>query len=774
MGHAHVRTALVALMLFALAPLASAQTPVIRGRALDSTGAALPGVTVEARTAGRTPLVAVTGSDGTYALQVAPATYDVSFSLISFATSTRRGVVVAPDAEAIVDTVLLLTASATVVVTAPDTFREPTSFDDDVARFADSASAGVITADEVQQRPMQRPGDVLESVPGLTVSQHSGEGKANQYYLRGFNLDHGTDVAVMVAGVPLNLPTHAHGHGYSDANFLIPELLSGVSYRKGPYDAEAGDFASAGTVNITYLNEVAEPIALVEAGAFGHARALVAASPRVGGGNLLYAIEWAGGDGPWEKSSDHRKLNGVLRYARGDQRNAFSVTAMAYRARWDATDQIPSRAVARGELGRFGTIDDTDGGDTARYVLASEWQRSGGDHVTQAAAYALGYHLNLFSNFTYFLDDPVNGDQFEQSERRMAFGTRGSHRRIWSWRGVAFDAIAGAQVRHDAIDDLGLHRTRARNRIATVREDDVRQTTAGVYVQSSAQWLPSLRTTFGLRADDYRVDVRSALRENGGARASTLLSPKAGVIIGPWRGMELYLNAGSGFHSNDARGATTRIDPASGDQVRPADPLVRTRGAEIGVRTRAIPRVHATAALWMLDIDSELLFVGDAGTTDASRPSTRRGLELAAQYAVTSAVTIDAEHAWSRARFADADPSGDAIPGSVADVGSFAVSLTDWRSLSGELRLRYLGARPLIEDDSVRSDPSTLLSLRLGYALTPRLALSADVFNVLNANASDIDYFYESRLSGETDPVSDRHFHPVEPRSVRVSLRTTF
>jgi len=764
-----------AALLLATAFGAGAQSSAIRGRVVDSTGTALPGVTVEARTAGWPAFVEVTGSDGTYRFAVPPATYDVSFTLINFASSTRRGVTVAADGEAGADATLFLSASATVVVTAPDTFREPATFEDDVSRFAGSASAGVVTASEIARRPMQRPGDVLETVPGLSVSQHSGEGKANQYYLRGFNLDHGTDVAVTVAGVPLNLPTHAHGHGYSDANFLIPELLSGVSYRKGPYDAEAGDFASAGTVNITYLNALDQPVALLEAGAFGHARALVAASPEVAGGNLLYALEWAGADGPWEQPNDHRKLNGVLRYARGDQRNAFSVTAMAYRARWNATDQIPARAVASGEVGRFGTIDETDGGRTGRYVLTGEWQRSAANRVTQASAYALGYELNLFSNFTYFLDDPVNGDQFEQSERRLAFGTRVNHRWLSSWRGVELETVAGAQARHDLIDDIGLHHTKAQTRLATIRQDDVRQTLAGVYLQSSAQWLPSLRTTLGLRADDYRVDVRSELAGNGGTGGAALLSPKLGVILSPFRATELFLNAGSGFHSNDARGATTRIDPATGEPVRPADPLVRTRGAEVGLRTRAVPRLHATAALWMLDIDSELLFVGDAGTTDASRPSRRRGVELTAEYALNEWFTLDGEYAWSRARFADDDPAGNRIPGSVDGVASLGLALSDWRKMSGELRFRYLGPRPLIEDDTVRSEASNLVSARLGYALTPQIQLNLDIFNLLGAEASDIDYYYQSRLPGEpAEGVSDTHFHPIEPRSVRVSVRTSF
>ncbi|HYC91032.1 MAG TPA: TonB-dependent receptor [Thermoanaerobaculia bacterium] len=748
-----------------LAIPAAAQQGSLAGRVLDSTNAVLPGVTIDATSASGEVRTAVTGGDGSYVLPLPAGTYDVAFHLLNFATVVRRGVVVDAGAAARLETTLYLSSSADVVVTAKRTFRNLADLDgpvDDLLGIANAATEGVITAREIDRRPFQRAGEILETVPGVIVSQHSGEGKANQYYLRGFNLDHGTDMAITVAGVPVNMPTHGHGQGYADANFLVPELISGVQYKKGPYSAEEGDFASAGAVNVNYVSLLDKPVALVQGGSEGFRRALFAASPRVGGGYLLYAIEAGTNDGPWVWPDDFRKLNGVLRYTRGDQRGGFSVTAMGYDAKWNATDQVPSRAVTSGAISRFGLIDPSNGGSTSRYSLAGEWQRGSASSLTQAGAYAIRYRLQLFSNFTYFLDDPVNGDQFEQADDRLVAGFRVNRRWLSKWGAVSAEHVAGVQVRHDDIRNVGLYRTRERVRLSTTRQDAVHESSGGLYAQTSVQWLRWLRTTAGVRGDRVHFDVRASGRSD-----ATMFSPKLAMIFGPWRGTELYANAGTGFHSNDARGTTVAVDRVT--------PLVRTRGAEVGLRTAPVPKFHLTAALWGLDMASELLFVGDAGTTEASRPSRRTGVELSADYNVREWLAVDADYAYSRARFRDADPAGDRIPGAVEGVASVGVNVVDLHGLSGELRYRYFGPRPLIEDDSVRSEASGLVNARIGMVLTSRVRLSLDVFNVLDAKVSDIDYFYASRLPGEPAAgTGDVHFHPVEKRAFRVGIATSF
>ena len=602
------------------------------------------------------------------------------------------------------------------------------------AKVAESASAGVVTAAEIERRPLLRAGEIFETIPGVIVSQHSGEGKANQYYLRGFNLDHGTDIAITVANVPVNMPSHAHGQGYADANFLIPELIGGVEYRKGPYSADKGDFASAGAVDVSYANVLDRPIAMAQVGTFGYQRALVAASPRVGDGFLLFAIEGTRNEGPWEQPDDFRRFNTVIRYSRASS----SITAMGYDARWRSTDQIPQRAVDDGSISRFGHIDPSDGGSSSRYSLSAEWQRGG----TQLSAYVLRNRLDLFSNFTYFLDDPVNGDQFEQKEERIASGFDAAHR----WFSGRAQNVIGLQGRRDSIDDVGLYHTAQRRRLSTIRQDDVLQTSIAAYAQTSMQWSPHVRTIAGARFDRYAFDVEET-------RNASIVSPKLSAIFGPWRNTELYLNAGSGFHSNDARG---------GDAVTP---LARTKGAEIGVRSSRF-----TAALWRLDIDSELVFIGDAGTTEAGQASRRNGIELTTSYAWNDWLLFDAQYAYSRARFAD----GTRIPGAIEGVASAGITLPERNRISAEIRYRHFGPRPLIEDNSVRSNASNLVNARIAYAVAPNIRLDLDLFNILNAAVSDIDYFYTSRLRNEPQPTDDVHFHPVEKRSLRVGITTRF
>jgi len=772
----------LALVMFALWPsIALAQgSGEIRGVVTDLTGGPLPGVTIEARRAdaeGRS--VAVADAEGRFLLTgLAPGSYDVRASLINFAPFLGRGVAVRAGELTTIDAKLTLAINADVTVTGRSSFAYLADIEDPAANLigvAFAASQGAVTAKQFETRPLMRAGEVLESVPGVIISQHSGEGKANQYYLRGFNLDHGTDFATTVAGIPVNLPTHGHGHGYSDSNFLIPELVSGVQYSKGPYFAELGDFSAAGAANINYTNTLDTFQARVSGGQDGWARVLVADSPRVGDGRLLYALELGHHDGPWTRPDDYQKVNGVLRYSTGDSRNGLSLTALGYRATWNSTDQVPARAVESGVIDRFGLVDSSDGGKTSRYSVAFDWQRSGAASVTRATAYGFHYDLNLFSNFTYFLDDPDNGDQFEQTDTRFVSGGRVTHRRLGAWSGRTVQQTFGAQVRNDDIGTVGLYHTNARTRLSTVREDDVRQTSGAVFYQNQYQWSPVIRTELGLRADLYHFRVTSNTPTNSGAETDAIVSPKGGVAFGPFSGTELYANAGVGFHSNDARGATIRIDPGTGQPASRVTPLVRATGGEIGLRTVAVPRTQLTFTLWTLALDSELVFVGDAGTTEASRPSRRTGIEVTAYYSPRPWLTFDADLALSRGRFTDVDPTGDRIPGSVETVVSAGAAVRDWKSLFGSVRLRYFGPRALIESNSVRSEPTSLVNLQAGYRFTNDVRLIVDVFNLFDSKASDIDYFYASRLSGEPAGGFDGiHGHPTLPRTARFSLQLGF
>jgi hypothetical protein len=766
------------LILCCVALNATAQSVAhISGKVLDQTGAALPGVTIDLIVNAH-ELTTTTDEEGAYRFDsVPPGNAELTYRLLNFSV-LRRTVAVASDAPTSLNVVMTLSLSADVIVTAPSTFRNVADVEDPAANLvgiAAAASQGAITAAQLDMRPVMRAGEILETVPGLIVSQHSGEGKANQYYLRGFNLDHGTDFSTTVAGVPVNTPTGAHAHGYADVSFLIPELVSGVQFKKGPYFADEGDFSAAGAANINYVNHLDGPMVRLSAGHDGWGRIFGAATPRVGGGHLLGALELNHNDGPWVRPDDYRKVNGVLRFSRGNNRNGFSLTGMGYWADWNATDQVPERAITTGLIPRFGLLDASDGGKADRQSIAAEFQRSSGPSSLRATGFVLRNRLNLFSNFTYFLDDPDNGDQFEQAERRIATGGRVTYRRLGHFLDRHTESAIGVQLRRDWLDPVGLYRTAGRQRLSTTREDEVGQTTAGVYAQVEVEWTRMLRTTFGLRADRYQFKVTSDDPLNSGDGADGLVSPKAGAIFAPWSGIELYINAGAGFHSNDARGATLSADPVTGQPVDRVTPLVRAKGAEIGLRTVRIRGLQSTVALWYLGIDSELLFVGDAGTTEAGRPSRRVGIEWTNYARVAPWLTIDADLAFTRARFTDDDPAGWRVPGALDRVISAGVTIEPQRPLFGSVRVRHFGPRPLVEDGSVTSKGTTLWNGEMGYRLSPKARVVLEAFNIFDAEVSDIDYFYTSRLPGEpVDGVDDLHLHPTLPRSARIGVQFAF
>lgn len=640
--------------------------------------------------------------------------------------------------------------------------------------LTDSASAGSVGAAELARRTVYRPGELLEATPGLIASQHSGEGKANQFYLRGFNLDHGTDLATWVDGMPVNQRSHAHGQGWTDLNFVIPELVARLDYRKGPYSSAEGDFSSAGKASLAYANRLVAPLATLTVGEDGFARGVVAGSPELAGGVLLYALELLKNDGPWTRPDGYRKINAVLRYSRGFANNGWSVSAMHYTGHWNATDQIPLRAVVSGRLGRYDTIDLSDGGEARRSSLSAVWRQTRDETATSLSAYVIRNQGDLYSNFTYFLNDPVNGDQFSQPDRRVTTGLDGSHTwHVFEQGSISSDLTAGFQAQNDNIYN-GLYDTRARRRIATTREDHIVESSLGVYLESATRWSESLRTVVGVRSNAYRFRVESDLAVNSGRARDTLTTPTLNVAYGPWKHTELYFNYGHGFHSNDARGTVASVDPKTGDPVDRTPGLVRSRGVELGLRTVAIPRNETTLAVYRLDFDSELTYIGDAGNTEAGDPSRRYGIEVSNSYKANKWLSVDFDAAYARARSRGGNPDGDRIPGAIEGVAQLALTVDRLGPWSGALRLRYFGPRPLIEDNSVRSAPSSTLNGRIGYRIGKDMQIELEGFNLTNRRDSAIDYYYESRLAHEAQGVEDIHFHPIEPRSFRLSFTKTW
>lgn len=633
-----------------------------------------------------------------------------------------------------------------------------------------AASEGTVLAEQLENRPLLRVGELLEVVPGLIVTQHTGDGKANQYFLRGFNLDHGTDFTTRVDGVPVNLPTHAHGQGYLDLNFVIPELVDRVVYRKGTYYPEYGDFSAAGAADITYKTS-AKPFIAYTGGANGYSRLVAGGSVAAASGQLLAAAEADNADGPWVLPEQLRKTNAVLKWSRHSDDAYFDLTLGDYRSRWRATDQIPLRAVERGTIDRFGFVDPTNGGETHRNSVAIRSDQDLAAGRLKFNAYAIDYGLQLFSNFTY-ATNPIHGDQFEQSDSRRVYGVSSSWERdivpfhkVMTWR-------MGADLRRDRIDPIGIYFTQQRKRYGVLRVDDVSQSMSSVWSAVNMTLGSRARIELGGRVDRFDYDVKSSLLANSGKGREVLFSPKGSIVLGPWRETEFFIAAGRGFHSNDARGATINVDPSdSVTRAYPVTALAAARGAEVGVRTALLPRMQVSIALWQLALDSELLFSGDGGTTEAARPSRRRGVEFSWYAKPTDWMVVDADYAASRARFADRDPVGQHIPGAVDAAASLGVSVELRSGWSGGLRARYLGVASLLEDGSVRSPSSTLVNAEVSGRLNKNWKGTLGVYNLFDVRANDITYYYASQLPGEGAPVNDLHFHPVEPRTVRFSLQ---
>jgi TonB dependent receptor/TonB-dependent Receptor Plug Domain len=646
------------------------------------------------------------------------------------------------------------TVLPTVTVTAPiDLESKPT----------DAASEQRISGETLNTRPVTRPGEILEAVPGLIVTQHSGEGKANQYFLRGFNLDHGTDISINLDGMPINMRTHAHGQGYADLNFMIPELVDKLLVRKGPYWAEEGDFSSAGSVHIAYADRLEKKLVSATGGSFGYWRGLAAGSMRLGAGTLTAAAEIERYNGPWDVPDALRKYNGVLRYSEGTEDNGFALTGMAYTNSWHATNQTATRAVDEGIVDRFGTLDPTDGGDAQRYSLSARWSQKDEKSADRVEAYLVYSTLNLFNDFTYFLNDPVNGDQLQQSDRRYLYGLNTSHTTNHLLAGFEAENKVGLQVRHDSID-LGLFNTVNRVAIGTIRTDHVEETSTGLYMEEKVKWNDWFRSTVGVRGDVFWATDASGLLGGSSQSTAFMPNPKARLVFGPFARTEFYVNAGAGFHSNDVRGLSQNVPL-----------LVQSRGAEVGVRTQAVKGLDSTVSLFILDFDSELVFNGDAGDTSPSRPSRRIGVEWANRWRVASWAMLDGDVAYTQARFKDADnPIGSFIPEAPAWVASAGITLGEDLGWFGALRWRFFGPRPLIEDGSVYSSPTSPFNARLGYAFDSGIKLTLDALNLLNAQADQITYFYQSQLRGESTAVNDTHFHPVEPLAFRLTVAKAF
>ena len=636
-----------------------------------------------------------------------------------------------------------------------------------------SASATTVTGGELKSRPKLRVADVLQAAGGLVAVQHSGGGKANQYFLRGFDIDHGTDLLLSVDGIPVNLVSHGHGQGYADLNFVIPELITSLDVYKGTYYPHLGDFATAGSVDMRLADLLPESFAQLAAGQYGILRGVGGVSRTVGDSwRFTVAGEVAAQNGPFKNPEKYHRINAYLRATHDiSPSSSVTMTWMSHTGRWNANGQLPARAVDQGIVSRFGTLDPTEGGTTQRHIAAIRYDaRIADDAALDVTAYAQRYSWRLYSNFTYFLNDPIHGDQIEQTDDRWFVGLNGGARFLHRhFHGVQIETRTGIQVRSDAIDN-GLHHDEARRRLSALSDANISQTSIGLYAEERLayrNWL-ALRAGFRIdRMDAIVVDRISPTSANtiDGTAGAWLASPKASLVLAPRSELQFYVNYGRGFHSNDARGATQATNPAT--------LLVPATSYEFGVRARPWKPLTLTAAAYRIDVDSELVWVGDAGTTAPKGATRRLGVEVGGRMNLNRWLFADADMTLNRANYTD-----NAIHGAV-------VALAPTRTLTaglaakapwgtfGSLRVRHIGERPAVTDGSLVAEGFTIVDAQVGHRQGP-IELTIDVQNLLNSTWREVQFATTSKLRTDVSPVDDINYTPGWPLTIRGTLAAYF
>ena len=855
--------------------------PQLSGAVVDTSGALIPGATVLIQTAnGTIRKTTQSDSNGSFVISGLPAgNYRLVVSDAGFQTKEIAVTIGTTEAPAPLRISLAVGGGTTTVLVKERS--------DNLVGIAASAGQVTVGAEELKNRPILRSGEVLETLPGLIITQHAGGGKANQYFMRGFNLDHGTDFAVFLDDMPLNLPSHAHGEGYSDMNTVIPEFVERVDAEKGPYYADVGDYGSAGNAHVVFYKTLPRNFFHVDGGMYQFARFVFGMSQKLGNGNLLYGGEAYHDGGPWVHSDNYYKFNGLVTYSQGTDANGFSIATHAYHGTWHSSDQLPYTAIPA--VGFYGTLNPTDGGHSQRYSLQGEWRHKGENSETTLMAYGFYYDLNLFSDFTYYLIDPYSGDQFEQQDRRWVAGFDFRHTIVGRLFGRRTETTFGMQLRNDWIHN-GLFRAENRERKnktfytanyldepssldqvavlpAATDLNKFNETITSPWVTTKIQWAERLRSILAVRGDygdggitsfsnplnpnypNYPSNYSPNFNPNTGQSTSKFLpSPKASLIFGPWANTELYLQVGFSYHTNDVRGSTQLYQPVSPDNPYYNTPiydtpnpkkipfLVATKGAEVGVRTAAIPSLQSTVEVWYLHSDSELLQSGDTGGTSPSLQSSNRyGIEVGNYYTPSPHLVFDADFADSRAIFTseDGDDStfytstpaglrlcarnsncfgliptgagtylqnqyGKEVPEAVRWVVAAGATLQDYKGFSGSLRLRYFGPRPLTSDGLYTSPSTALVNLGTTYKFNEHWSLVGEVLNLFNRRDHDVDYAYVSQITPAaglglpaTPPTTlagqeqvaaavnanaafTRVMHPVEPIQARFTLRYSF
>ncbi len=740
-----------------VAPALFGQSASLVGRLLDKeTDSPIVGANVTLQGTSRG---VSTNDQGRFVLQVDPGTHTLVVSAIGYVLQVRT-LTVAEHETRTVDFILQPSTIdfAEVTTTGEHSFS--------------AASSEVLRAIDFQLRPKNSAQDLLRVVPGLVIAQHAGGGKAEQIYIRGFDADHGTDINLSVDGVPVNMVSHGHGQGYADLHFVIPEVVEGMDVYKGPYFAQFGDLATAGSVRLRTIDVLDKNTVSVEGGRFGTYRALGMVSLLNDPSSSSYiAGEAFHSDGYFDNKIDFNRYNVFGKFhSHVSEQGSLSIWASGFSSKWNATGQIPTRAVDEGIVSRFGSIDPTEGGKTQRFNANARWLNTRSDNSTlMTQAYLSHYNFQLFSNFTFFANDPINGDGIEQVDSRIIYGARAEYTKEHTLGAVQAIGMLGASFRADDIDVQLYHQTR-RQRIGTTADAFIKQKNLSFYGQEEWRFSKVVKFQIGLRGDVLFYDVADRIPEStnhvsvSGSVTKAVMTPKMNLVVSPTSTLDLFLNVGGGFHSNDARAVASNKTERT---------LPRAWGYEVGVRVKPLERFTFSLAAWGLDLQNELVYIGDEGTTEVNGPTRRIGLDVEARAQVLDWLYADVDMTFSRGRFRELPHGENFIPLAPTLTANAGFTARHESGIEGSLRLRHVSSRPANETNSVVALGYTIFDAAVAYSfLNYRLQLGAE--NLFNTKWNEAQFDTESRLQNEAAPISELHFTPGTPLNVKMRVEYRF
>lgn len=627
-----------------------------------------------------------------------------------------------------------------------------------------------ITKLDLQTSPVNSSQEVLRKIPGLIIGQHAGGGKAEQLFLRGFDIDHGTDINLSVDGMPVNMVSHAHGQGYSDFHFVIPETIAAIDFGKGPYNADRGDFATAGYAEFITKDRLENSSLNLEIGQFNSLRTLAMFNlmEKSSDQSAYVAFEYIATDGPFESPQNFNRINVMAKYStflKGSDK--LAITASHLDSRWDASGQIPMREVANGNITRFGAIDDTEGGTTSRSNLNLEYSSFIDENTSfKSNVFYSRYGFELYSNFTFFLEDPINGDQIKQKEERDIFGFNASIKNSFQWNSIETTLTSGIGLRHDIIDDIELsHTLNRKTTLEYIQLGDINQSNLFAFINADFE-LGSFTIAPALRLDYFKFMYEDQLAANYTLQAENkaIVSPKLNFLYNPTQNMQWFLKTGIGFHSNDTRVVVKQ----EGEKILP-----RAYGADFGFIYKPIPKLMVNSALWYLFSEQEFVYVGDAGIVEPSGRSQRFGIDLGLRYQLNKWLYADVDATYNHARSMDEIKGEDYIPLAPDFTLAGGFSLSDYKGFSGGLRYRFINDRPANEDNSIIADGYFVADFNVNYKIR-NITFGVTIDNLFDAEWNEAQFATETRLFNEPLPVDEIHFTPGMPFNLRAGITYSF